>query len=203
MTTFVGNNFTATIYKYYEPGVRLIETINGKEVVTDNYSFECKFCKTHNILNAKGKPFTVNASLKTSSNLKAHLKKNGHEEAFKAYQKEIEVNPTQSTKRKIEFESSPLNSPSSKQSKLSCGSPSISTAPKYGINSLLQRSRYFCLLIMLIKCMLPLSLVERLPFRDFLNKFDPSFTCPNRDSLKKYGISHMKGNLNLIFKHQK
>ena len=45
MTTFIGNNFTATIYKYYEPGVRLIETINGKEVVTDNYSYECKFCK--------------------------------------------------------------------------------------------------------------------------------------------------------------
>ena len=53
MTTFVGNNFTATMYKYYEPGVRLIETINGKEVVTDNYSFECKFCKTHNNLKQK------------------------------------------------------------------------------------------------------------------------------------------------------
>ena len=75
MTTFIGNNFTATIYKYYEPGVPLIETINGKEVVTDNYSYECKCCKKHNILNAKGKPFTVNGSFKTSSNLKAHLKK--------------------------------------------------------------------------------------------------------------------------------
>ena len=49
MTTFIGNNFTATIYKYYEPGVRLIETINSKEVVTDNYSYY--------IMNAKGKPF--------------------------------------------------------------------------------------------------------------------------------------------------
>ena len=142
--------------------------------------------------------FTVNAALKTSSNLKAHLKKNGHEEAFEAYQKEIEVNPTQSTKRQIDFESSPLNSPSNKQSKLSGASPSVSTAPKYGTNSLLQRSRYFSLLIMLIKCMLPLSLVERLPFRDFLKLFDPSFTCPNRDSLKNYGIAQMKGNLNII-----
>ena len=44
-TTFIGNNFTATIYKNYEPGVRLIETINGKEAVTHNYSYECKFCK--------------------------------------------------------------------------------------------------------------------------------------------------------------
>ena len=26
------NNFTATIYKYYEPGVRIVENING----TDN-----------------------------------------------------------------------------------------------------------------------------------------------------------------------
>jgi len=140
MTTFIGNNFTTTIYKYYEPGVRLIETNNVKEVVTDNYSYECKCCKKHNILNAKGKPFTVNGSFKTSSNLKAHLKKNGHEEVFEAYQKEIEVNATQSTKRKIDFESSPLNSPSSKQSKLS----GVSTAPKYGTNSLLQRSRYLC-----------------------------------------------------------
>ena len=57
MTTFIGNNFTATIYKYYEPGVRLIEMNNVKELVTDNYSYECKFLKKHNILNAKGKPF--------------------------------------------------------------------------------------------------------------------------------------------------
>ena len=36
-----------------------------------------------------------------------------------SYQKEIEVNRTQSTKRKIDFESSSLNFPSNKHSKLS------------------------------------------------------------------------------------
>jgi hypothetical protein len=195
------NNFTATIYKYYEPGVRIVENVDGTDKFTDNYSFACKFCKEHNIRSKEGKEFTVNASSKTSSNLSTHLKKNGHEEVYAKYQEDIKLNPSLTTKRKLQLENSPLNSPSSKQSKLSMGlqSPSIVTAPKYTFNHPLQKSRYFCLLTMLIKCMLPLSLVERIPFREFLSKFDPSFTCPNRDSLKKYGINHMKGTLTCNF----
>ena len=110
MIRTVNNQFTATIYKYFEPGVQIKEVIEGKEVLTDNFTFACKFCKTKKLTKPDGSVFTVKASKKTASNLTAHLRKQGHEDAYNAYMLETKTNTTQSTKRRLVLENSPLNS---------------------------------------------------------------------------------------------
>jgi hypothetical protein len=105
-------------------------------------------------------------------------------------QDEIKMNPTVAAKRILDFQNSPI---ANKLQKSSSVASSLISSPKYKSNSFFRKNRYFALLVMLIKCMLPFSLVERLPFRDFIYKFDPSFICPNRFSLKTYGINHIKG----------
>ena len=45
---------------------------------------------------------------------------------------------------------------------------------------------------MLIKCMLPLSIVEREGFKEFINYIDPSFVMPTRKTIKDSGIPNLK-----------
>jgi hypothetical protein len=37
---------------------------------------------------------------------------------------------------------------------------------------------------MLVKCMLPISIVDNPGFREFINYIDPSFTIPSRKTIK-------------------
>jgi hypothetical protein len=55
----------------------------------------------------------------------------------------------------------------------------VSQTPKYPRNGSMQVGRFRQLLLMLIKCMLPMSLVERQTFRDFVNMLDISIFCNN------------------------
>ncbi len=49
---------------------------------------------------------------------------------------------------------------------------------------------------MLIKCMLPISLVEREGFRVYINYIDPSFNMPTRSRIKETGLQEIKHNIN-------
>ena len=201
------NNFTATIYKYFEPGVRLTEFKNGIEKPTNNFSFVCNYCKKMGIKNKSGGEVTIKAAVNTSSNLTTHLKCESHKEIYEKYQSEVHLNPSQATKRKLEYENSPINllsNPAQLNKQLKLNLNDVPTSPKYSSNSIHQKTRYFALVVMLIKCMLPVSLVERLAFRQFLAVFDPCFIFPDRKGIKNYGVVHLRelvtNKINLLFK---
>ena len=44
---------------------------------------------------------------------------------------------------------------------------------------------------MLIKCMLPISLVENEAFREFVSYLDPSFNIPSRHTVKETGLKEL------------
>ena len=68
----------------------------------------------------------------------------------------------------------------------------ITQTPKYSRNSSMQIGRFRQLLLMLIKCMLPISLVERQPFREFVAHLDPSFHMPTRYLIKQTGLPNLR-----------
>ena len=83
-------------------------------------------------------------------------------------------------------------------------------AKKYGIQSETQKTRQRNLLCMLIKCMLPISIMENLHFKQFLENIDPPFNIPCRftvretclSDLKKEVISKLKDNLTKLEQNQ-
>jgi len=56
----------------------------------------------------------------------------------------------------------------------------------------MQINRFRQLLIMLVRCMLPISLVEREPFKKFVETLDPSFHMPSRYTVKKTGLPQLR-----------
>ena len=58
----------------------------------------------------------------------------------------------------------------------------ISRTPKYPRQSNMQISRFRQLLIMLVRCMLPVYFFEKEPFKEFVEALDPSFHMPTRYS---------------------
>ena len=44
---------------------------------------------------------------------------------------------------------------------------------------------------MLVKLMLPISLIETKAFKDFMHVFDPSFNVPTRNTVKNSGLNNM------------
>ena len=45
---------------------------------------------------------------------------------------------------------------------------------------------------MLVKCMLPISIVENSGFKEFINYLDPCFNLPTRYTIKKSGLTNLK-----------
>ncbi len=53
---------------------------------------------------------------------------------------------------------------------------------------------------MLIKCMLPISLVERDGFREYIQYVDPSFNIPTRSRIKETGLPEIKKSIDKYLK---
>jgi hypothetical protein len=67
-----------------------------------------------------------------------------------------------------------------------------SPVQKYKNNSPLQTERLYKLVSMLVKCMLPISIVENSAFKDYINYIDPSFSIPTRSSVKNSVLPQLK-----------
>jgi len=65
-------------------------------------------------------------------------------------------------------------------------------SPKYKPNSLIQADSNNRLVSMIVKCMLPPSIVHNPAFVDYIKYLDPSFQMPTRRTLKKTTLSKMK-----------
>ena len=89
----------------------------------------------------------------------------------------------------------------------------VATAPKYGRGSVFQNERYYFrillshlfiyfkliyflrfykLVSMLVKCMLPISLVDNNSFREYITFLDPSFSMPTRKRIKDTALPTLK-----------
>ena len=67
-----------------------------------------------------------------------------------------------------------------------------SPVQKYKNNSPLQTERLYKLVSMLVKCLLPISIVENSAFKDYINYIDPSFSIPTRSSVKNSVLPQLK-----------
>ena len=90
---------------------------------------------------------------------------------------------TPTRKQKLDAVESPVNPI---RSFLNMGA--VSSVKKYDKTSTLQKNLFRQLIIMIVKCMLPISLAEKEPFRKFIECFDPSFNMPTRVTAKKNWI---------------
>lgn len=45
---------------------------------------------------------------------------------------------------------------------------------------------------MIVKCMLPLSIVENEAFKNYISFLDPSFNMPSRNTVKQSGVPQLK-----------
>ena len=67
-----------------------------------------------------------------------------------------------------------------------------SPVQKYKVNSVLQTERLHKLVSMIVKCMLPISIVENKSFKDYISYLDPSFSMPTRSSVKNSILPQLK-----------
>ena len=93
-------------------------------------------------------------------------------------------------KRKLESEFANLSNSASKtqNSHSFFGSPVV----KYKYNSPIQTERVYRLMKMITGLMLPVSIVEKEPFREYINFIDPSFAIPSRSSVKNTILPQLK-----------
>lgn len=94
--------------------------------------------------------------------------------------------------KRLRFDSNGADSPVSTP----LGSPNvfkmnITRQLKYSMNSNVQKERFSKLLKMLIKCMLPISIVENAAFREYIEYLDPSFNMPSVYTVKYKGLSEL------------
>jgi hypothetical protein len=187
----------SSIYDWYERAdIKETEKLE-KDVELITYYYKCKVClekmKEEQLSKYKG----ITASRKANSNLHKHLKIDCalHQKAKLEYdtlnEKAKNKNLTiTSVKRKLIEEENKNDTTTPKRTLLNMNA--VSQTPKYPRNGSMQVERFRQLLLMLIKCMLPISLVERQPFRDFVGKLDPSFHVPTRYVVKHTGLPNLR-----------
>ena len=141
----------------------------------------------------------------------AHLKSKGHEKEFEEFKllkiKQDEENISTPNNKRVKLDFSKLNffGSASDSPKLN-----IMSSPKYKNNSQQQNERFYNkfkkflsshiiyafrlykMVSMLVKCMLPISLVENKGFREYINYIDPSFTMPSRQRIKETALPKLK-----------
>lgn len=94
--------------------------------------------------------------------------------------------PFRQSAKRLRLEDSPVASP------LSCIiDTNIARQMKYSVNSSVQKERFAKLLKMLVKCMLPISIVENAAFREYIEYLDPSFNIPSVYTIKYKGLTEL------------
>ena len=106
---------------------------------------------------------------------------------------------TPSKKRKLDFSFDKISDSAVKgrMSSVMFGSP----VQKYKTNSSIQTERLYKLVSMLVKCMLPISIVENQSFRENINYLDPSFSMPTRTTIKNTVLPQLKNSCQIKIKN--
>ena len=200
---------SSLIHSYYESGVQDQDDKTKRLYI-------CKLCKI------KGVHKQIKCTNTTTSNLITHLQCQMHVKEYEEYldkikQKENEnITPSKRAVKRLRYESpAEYNNSPYNQSQITS---SILCSPKYSNSSVKQKERYVHILIifssfkrfyifrynrllkMLVRCMLPLSLVENNGFQEFESYLDPSFKIPTRKTVKLTGIPTLK---DLVFNKMK
>lgn len=116
---------------------------------------------------------------------KTSFKSQGHEDAYKEFLALDFDSPSTPIKHKIE----PINN-----QPLLTESFSAFKRTKYPVNSEIQKYKFKQLSNMIIKCMLPVSIVENENFTEWLEKTDPSFNIPDYKTFKEKGKNYIAYN---------
>lgn len=168
------------IYKFFETGVEVIESqpllsspslaLHAKRKKA-TFSYECKLCKK-----------IIRIQQGVTSNLNTHISTRNHEAQKKEFDewtlknkgnKQTLLTDTfiaQSNKRARASESiNPSISECSTNNLISMGA--VKKIEKYKPGSSMQADRYMRLLIMIVKCMLPVSIVSASILKDFVDFF--------------------------------
>ena len=129
-------------------------------------------------------------SLGSTTNLHKHMQTEIHLKEYTDYKKSLDNTPSRNIKRrKIDFDASP-NTPNKAFdfSSFQC----FSSHKKYKTNSVTQHERLLKLTSMIVKCMIPISIVESEGFIEYIKYLDPSFSMPTRPTIKKTALPEMK-----------
>lgn len=175
------------IYSFYEHPIEIQDTVRNSfiEVTNSNQKknsktlgYKCKTCSN-----------TIKCKMNVNSNLYTHINSKNHEEQRAIYDAHVNNNKVKKTSalencltKAIKRSRIDSDSESLSQSLLSMGA--ITRTEKYKANSSMQTERYMRLLYMIIKCMLPISIVDMAGFRDFIEYLDPCFKMPSRNTIK-------------------
>ena len=175
------------IYKYYDDPVAIKDD-------AFNLEYNCKHCK---------KP--KKSRIGTTSNLIAHLKTSGHSEMLEKYLAEQKI-----YEELIKTKQSESNGKCKRQKRLFPESPAQKTLSNVGVslvktvkyprNSASQKLHFDSLVNMLVKCMLPVSIVENPAFREWLSVIDPPFNVPCRNTIKNTALPVLKKSLKIRIK---
>jgi hypothetical protein len=177
----------ALIYNYYEAGIAIPEE-KGK------IKYKCKVCVILNEKTKDNEPVYAKTIGCTTSNLIKHLSKESHSLQYQEYLDEskkaenLKLNsPLHLTKkRKLDFSPSSPTTP-----RTHALFNNVAVAPKYTFKSILQKARVFALVKMLVRLMLPVSIIESTAFKEFIAVFDPSLNVPTRETVKTSGMTNM------------
>jgi hypothetical protein len=188
----------SSIYEYYERGEikKKEKDSKGNDLIT--YYYRCKVCLSKLSKDGLESYKGITARRKANSNLHTHLSIDCelHQKAkaeYEAAQKQ-KKNSTPQFKRKLQItnENDDPNCSPATPKKTLINMDAVKQTPKYKRDGPMQLSRFRQLLIMLVRCMLPIFLVERQPFRKFVETLDPSFHMPSRYAVKKTGLPQLR-----------
>jgi hypothetical protein len=157
----------AAIYKFYETGIKKVDSEGSVTKVSKNYTYVCKFCKEkgfklkgnfsnidfyydisiESLLNEIkiGQPVTISAVYPITSNLIKHLNSQSHAEVLREFNEACVagsnyLTPVKRSQKQLEFYS--VNTPKKsalKQSLLFKGG--VTSCKKYGVNDIQQKTR--------------------------------------------------------------
>lgn len=175
------------VYSFYSEPELVTNKLNKEQ-----YRYKCLICAPN--LNNKG---IITVDIGKCRNLRSHLQSQGHENAYsellakeqerdKSIDSPIQIKTPK--KRKLDF--TPNNTPE-------LTPKSFFSQVKYSKTSLIQKERTNQLTKMVIKCCLPLSIIENEGFKEYLNILDPSFNIPSRITIRNNIIPNFvkKGNI--------
>ena len=156
---------SALIWQWFEKGELKGLDANGHEI----HYYKCKVCLEHLKPDKLAKYNGITATSKMNSNLHKHLGIQciHHQNAKKEFEEqEIKQSSIHLESRKRKLDEPSVSTPTTKRTLFDMSA--VVKTPKYSKNSSMQIGRFRQLLIMIIRCMLPISIIEREAFRDLI-----------------------------------
>ena len=153
------------IWQWYEKGDLKGLDGNGHQI----HYYKCKVCLEHLKPEKLAQYNGITATAYMNSNLHKHLGIQciHHQNAKKQLEEqEKHQSSFHIDSRKRKMDDSNFSTPPTKRTLFDMNA--IVKTPKYSKNSSMQIGRFRQLLIMIVRCMLPISIIEREGFRDFI-----------------------------------